>query len=388
MERLSSALNGSSLIVVGSGFYGLTMAEQAAKDGFRVSIIEARSHIGGNAFSYEDPETGIEVHKYGSHLFHTSNQHVFDYIEQFTRLNNYKHHVLARHIDQYYPIPINLLTLSQFYGHAFTPTEARELFESFKDKGSGHLTLESFAIRNIGKPLYEAFFRNYTIKQWGMDPKDLPAEIIKRIPIRSTFQNQYFTDLYEGLPINGYQSWFSSMISNPKISVFTNTDFFDLPKEMYAGKIVCFTGAIDKFFEFKLGQLNWRTLDFEIERPKTTDFQGTSVVNYVDLKEKFTRIHEFKHLYPEREYQDSPTIIMKEFSRFATRLDEPYYPVNSPADRKKLVGYREMAKLERLVFFGGRLGTYQYLDMHMAIGSALSNYQNQILPALRTFRWP
>jgi UDP-galactopyranose mutase len=384
MESLSGRIALADLIIVGSGFYGLTVAEQAANDGYRVSIIEARNHIGGNAYSFLDDKTGIEIHKYGSHLFHTSNVSVFEYISKFTDLNNYRHKVVAKHNERFFPIPINLFTLSQFYGRTFTPNDAKELFESFGNFDSDDLSLEDFAIKNLGKPLYEAFFKNYTLKQWGIDPKSLPAATIKRIPIRTTFEDQYFNDIYQGLPVNGYQSWFNSMISNPLIEVFTNVDFFDLPKHIYSGKAVCFTGPLDRYFNFKLGRLGWRTLDFEIEKLEELDFQGTSVVNYVDLDEKFTRIHEFKHLHPEREYQNQPTIIMKEFSRLALQGDEPYYPVNSTEDREKLLGYRELAKNVPLVFFGGRLGTYQYLDMHMAIGSALTNYRNQILPVLRS----
>ena len=383
MASLSNALQLSRIVVVGSGFYGLTIAEQAASDGFEVTIIESRDHIGGNAFSYEDPETGIEVHKYGSHLFHTSNEKVMGYINQFTRLNSYRHRVLAKHRDQFYPIPINLMTLSQFYGQPFTPEIAVEMFRGFKSDEIADTNLETFAKSTIGSELYEAFFKNYTKKQWGLDPKDLPAAIIKRIPVRTTFDSNYFSDKYEGLPLEGYQSWFSSMTSNKLIKVFTGVNYFEIPKEMHKGKVVCFTGALDKYHNYRLGELNWRTLDFQLERPKTTDFQGTSVVNYVDSNKSFTRIHEFKHLYPERDYNDSQTIIMKEFSRHANREDEPYYPVNSNEDRKKLMGYREMSRSEPLVFFGGRLGTYQYLDMHMAIAAALSSYRNEVYPVLR-----
>jgi len=368
----------ADVVIVGAGLYGLTAAEVISREfNKRVLIIDQRSHIGGNAYSYFDEETGIEIHKYGSHLFHTSNPRVHDYVSRFTKLNDYRHRVLTVAQGQVYSMPINLMTINQFFGKSFTPMEAREFIEqkaNVESKNELTESLQGKCIATIGRELYEAFIAGYTQKQWQIDPKLLPADIINRLPVRFDFNDRYFKDTWEGLPLNGYEAWFLKMLANNQIKISLETDFFQL-RELLQNKKVIFTGPIDRYFNFSEGELQWRTLDFDIERLTIDDFQGTSVMNYAEVEVPFTRIHEFKHLHPER-IVPTGTVIMKEFSRRATRSDEPYYPVNSPADRATLKRYREQSEKLANVHFGGRLGTYQYLDMHMAIASALTWSRN------------
>ncbi|MEJ1156481.1 UDP-galactopyranose mutase [Microbacterium marmarense] len=375
------------LLVVGSGFFGLTVAERAAEAGRRVTVIDRREHIGGNAYSENDPETGIEVHRYGAHLFHTSNPTVWEYVNRFTDFTDYQHRVYTNHAGVVYSMPINLGTINQFFRASHSPAEARalirELAGEFDVKEAANL--EEKAIALIGRPLYEAFIRDYTAKQWQTDPKNLPASVISRLPVRYNYDNRYFNDTWEGLPRDGYTAWIERMADHPNIDVKLGVDFFDsaqaLNKGASVGQVpIVYTGPLDRYFDFAEGELSWRTLDFETEVLQLADFQGTPVMNYADADIPYTRIHEFKHFHPERadRYPTDKTVIMREYSRFASRQDEPYYPVNTADDRAMLLAYREHAKGERDVHFGGRLGTYQYLDMHMAIGAALSMWHNEI----------
>ena len=372
---------------MGSGFFGLTIAERAAAAGRRVTVIDRRDHIGGNAYSEADPDTGIEVHRYGAHLFHTSNPTVWEYVNRFTRFTDYVHRVYTTHRGVVYPLPISLGTINQFFQAAYTPDQARALIQESAGEYDPKTArnLEERAIGLIGRPLYEAFIRDYTAKQWQTDPKELPAGVISRLPVRYTYDNRYFNDTWEGLPVDGYTAWLERMADHPLIDVRLSTDYFDpsqpLNKAATVGQVpVVYTGPVDRYFGFSEGALSWRTLDFEREVLPVPDFQGTSVMNYADADAPYTRIHEFKHFHPERadRYPQDRTVIVREYSRFATATDEPYYPVNTPADRDGLLAYRERANDEKDVYFGGRLGTYQYLDMHMAIGSALSMWNNQL----------
>jgi UDP-galactopyranose mutase len=371
------------LVIVGSGFFGLTIAERCACDlGLKVLVLERRHHIGGNAYTAPDPETGIEVHVYGAHLFHTSNKRVWEYANRFTDFTDYQHRVYTNHAGQVYPMPINLGTINQFFDAAYSPDQARALI---KEQASelGDKEPENFVEKGvslIGRPLYEAFIAHYTAKQWQTDPEQLSADIITRLPVRYTYNNRYFNDTYEGLPVDGYTAWLERMAAHENIEVRLDTDFFDVRDE-YVGKVpVVYTGPLDEYFDKSEGELSWRTLDFEREVVATGDFQGTPVMNYPDPDVPYTRIHEFRHMHPERDYPTDRTVIMREFSRFAEKGDEPYYPVNTAEDRAKLLKYRELAEKEPMVLFGGRLGTYKYLDMHMAIGSALSMYDNKLKP--------
>ncbi|RKQ85938.1 UDP-galactopyranose mutase [Mycolicibacterium mucogenicum 261Sha1.1M5] len=384
-SAVADRLNPMDLLVVGSGFFGLTIAERAASAGKKVVVIDRRNHIGGNAYSEAEPETGIEVHRYGAHLFHTSNETVWEYVNRFTEFTSYQHKVYSNFKGEVYPLPINLGTINQFFRAAYSPDEARALIAEqageFDTKSAQNL--EEKGISLIGRPLYEAFIRDYTSKQWQTPTTELPAEVISRLPVRYNYDNRYFSDTHEGLPVNGYTAWLEKMADHPNIEVRLSTDFFDesqpLNKAAVLGKVpVVYTGPVDRYFDYSEGELGWRTLDFEQEVLPVGDFQGTSVMNYAGADVPYTRIHEFRHFHPERDYPTDKTVIMHEYSRFAKREDEPYYPVNTPEDRERLLKYRELTDSEPQVFFGGRLGTYQYLDMHMAIGSALSMWNNKL----------
>ncbi len=382
---MSSENSLPDLVVVGSGFFGLTIAERCAVDlGLKVLVLDRRHHLGGNAYSERDPETNVEVHKYGAHLFHTSNEKVWEYVNRFTSFTDYKHRVFGKYQGQVYSLPMNLGLINQFFGKSHTPAEARELIASqaAEFETESVTNLEEKAISLIGRPLYEAFIKGYTAKQWQTDPTELSADIITRLPVRYTFENGWFSDTHEGLPTDGYTAWLTKMADHPNITVQLETDFFDVADE-YKGKVpIVYTGPVDEYFGSSEGRLSWRTVDLEASVEDVDDFQGTGVVNYNDQEVPFTRIIEFKHFHPEREktYLPGKTVIVHEYSRFAEEGDEPYYPVNTAEDREKLLKYRELAKAEPMVLFGGRLGTYKYLDMHMAIGSALSMFENKLRP--------
>jgi UDP-galactopyranose mutase len=295
------------------------------------------------------------------------------------------------HDGQAYQFPMGLGLVSQFFGRYFTPGQARALIaeQAAEIDTADAQNLEEKAISLIGRPLYEAFVKGYTAKQWQTDPKELPAANITRLPVRYTFDNRYFNDTYEGLPVGGYTTWLQNMAADDRIEVRLDTDWFDVRDELRAASPdapVVYTGPLDRYFDYADGHLGWRTLDFELEVLPTGDFQGTPVMNYNDPDVPYTRIHEFRHFHPERDYPTDKTVIMREFSRFAEDGDEPYYPINTEADRAVLAAYRTRAKHETAsskVLFGGRLGTYQYLDMHMAIASALNLYDNTLAPHLR-----
>jgi len=374
----------ADLVIVGSGLFGLTIAERCANElGLKVLMLDRRHHIGGNAYSEPDPETGIEVHVYGAHLFHTSNKKVWDYVNRFTAFTGYQHRVFTIFQGKVFPMPVNLATICEYFGKAMTPDEARALVaeQAGEFDAANASNLEEKGISLIGRPLYEAFVRGYTLKQWQTDPKELAPEIISRLPVRYNFDNRYFNDRYEGLPVDGYTAWLTKMADHPNIEVKLETDFFDLRDDILGNVPVVYTGPLDAYFGNSAGELSWRTIDFEREVKNVADFQGTPVMNYADEDVPYTRIIEPRHFHPERDrYPSDKTVIMREFSRFAEKGDEPYYPVNTAEDRAKLLKYRDLSKNEPNVLFGGRLGTYKYLDMHMAIGSALTMFENKLKP--------
>ena len=379
-------LSGFNIVVVGSGFFGATVAHTLAEE-YRlpVLVLERRAHIGGNSYSRVDAESGIEYHVYGSHIFHTSNEEVWRFVGRFTGFNNYRHRVLTKHKGRVFTLPINLMTINVFYGRDFTPAEARDFLaaEIARDAVPNPANLEEKAIALIGRPLYEAFIRGYSLKQWQTDPRELPAETIARLPVRLGYNDFYFSDTHEGIPLDGYARIFERMLRHEKIMVETGCDYFTVADRLSATALVVYTGPIDQYFQCRLGALAWRTLDLELERPPVSDFQGTTVMNHADTDVRFTRIHEFRHYHPERRYSDAATLIMREYSRAAGPGDEPYYPVNRPADKALYEQYRALAEQEPRTVFGGRLGTYRYLDMHQAIAAALKAVPNDILPRLR-----
>ena len=385
---MDMGLGQPDLVVVGSGLYGLTIAERAGSDGARVVVLDRRDHLGGNAWSEPDADTGIDVHRYGSHIFHTSNKVVWEYLNQFTAFNEYRHHVYTVHCGKVFSMPINMATITQFFERHMTPGEARALVQEQAGELAGRepANLEEKAVSLIGRPLYEAFIRGYTAKQWQTDPKLLPHEIISRLPVRYTYNNRYFSDTYEGIPTEGYGAMLTRLAASPGVAVHVGIDWFDVQHQVGSDVPVVYTGALDRYFDDRLGALTWRTLDLETVVEEVEDFQGTSVMNYADPDVARTRTHEFKHFHPGKSHPPDRTVIMHETSRAAGPGDEPYYPINTPEDRRRLLGYRELAARERRTFFGGRLGSYQYLDMHMAVASALTAYDNKVGPALAVRR--
>lgn len=382
----------ADLVIVGAGLFGLTVAQQAVeKHGAKVEIIDVRDHIGGNAYSYMDKETGAEIHKYGAHLFHTSNPRVWEYVNRFTEFTDYVHRVYTTHNGEVFPLPINLGTINQFFHAHYTPAEAKALIaeQAGELAGTDPANLNDKGISLIGRPLYEAFIKNYTAKQWQTDPSELPAGIIKRLPVRFNYDNRYFRDTWEGLPKDGYTAWMERMIDDPRIHVTLNTDFFDesqpLNKKTLVGKVpVVYTGPVDRYFDYELGDLKWRTVDFKEVRYDEGDHFGCPVMNFADSDVPYTRAIEFKNFNPERKDSQNPdkTVVWEEYSRFATREDEPYYPVNTAEDKALYEQYAAKAAQEPKVVFGGRLGTYKYYDMHNVIDTALTAYEEQVAPLL------
>lgn len=373
-------LNGLKYLVVGAGFFGAVIAERIAADlGERVLVVEKRPHIGGNSYSEDDPETGIECHLYGSHIFHTSDEAVWRYINRFAGFNAYRHKVLTRYGDRVYLMPINLATINSFYGLDLSPTEAEAFIreEIAKERIADPKNLEEKAVSLVGRPLYEAFVKGYTLKQWETDPRELPADIITRLPFRFSYKGDYFNDPWQGIPLVGYAALFRNLLSHPNIEVRLDTDFFAIRHLVPEGCRVVFTGPVDRFFDYRFGTLAWRGLRFEKEVVAVGDFQGTSVMNYAESSVPFTRIHEFRHYHDERTYPADKTVIFREFSLTARQGQDPYYPVNTKADRETYALYQAAAAALPGVTFGGRLGNYLYLDMDKTIAAALKTYREQ-----------
>ena len=363
-------------VVAGAGIWGCTVARVLAEKGKRVLVAERRHAAGGNVRCETDPETGIEVHVYGSHIFHTGIDAVWSFVRRFTEFNGYQHKVLARHGGKTYFLPLGLALVNQFYGTDLTPAELPAFIA--KEAGEAPASPSNFeeqAISFIGRPLYEAFIRDYTRKQWGTDPKNLSAEIIRRLPVRASYDTNYFPDWRQGIPLAGYNAMFDRMLDHPGITVRCGVEFsLDDPElAPSAGRPVYYSGPLDELFGYRFGRLPWRSLRFETERAPVRDFQGTSVVNYTGPEVEFTRIHEFKHYHPEnRAVMESPsTIICREYPKEWKPGDEPYYPVDTPESRALADRYRaEAAKVPGLVV-GGRLGEYKYYDMDKSVARAL-----------------
>jgi UDP-galactopyranose mutase len=364
------------VVIVGSGFYGCTLAEMFASAGKSVLIIEKRDHIGGNAYSYFDPSTKIEIHRYGSHIFHTNSIKVWDYINQFTSFNKYTHKVFSKAGSMLLPMPINLETINLVFDKQFSGDEARNFLESQRVNDiERESNLESWAKSEIGTKLYELLIKGYTQKQWEIEPSLLPKSIITRLRVRFDYDDRYFTDTYQGMPLDGYERIFQKMLSSPRIDTELDTDFFDRIDSFSSDQLIVYSGPIDRYFGYSKGELSWRTLDFELEKIETKQFQENSVINYADVETPYTRIHEFKLFHPERMQSNEATIISREYSRRANKDDEPYYPVGTAKDREILGEYKAMSGALKNVYFGGRLGSYQYLDMHMAINQAMVTFK-------------
>lgn len=358
-------------IIVGSGLFGSTFAQQANENGYKCLIIDKRSHNGGNV--YTENIEGINVHKYGPHIFHTSDDSIWEYVNRFAKFNNFTNRPKVKYKDEIYSFPINLLTLYQVFGIK-NPEEAKNLLsELSKSKKSGDQSnLEDWTISQIGEQLYKIFIYGYTKKQWGREPKNLPSSIIKRIPIRLDFNDNYFNDKYQGIPIGGYTKMLENMQSG--IEVRLETDFFEHKEEFEKNsKMVVYTGSIDEFFNYSYGQLEYRSLRFETEVLNIRDFQGNALINYTEYEVPYTRICEHKHF---EESKTDFTVITREYPDEWKPGKERYYPIRDDRNIYKYNQYKKMAEsISEKYLFGGRLGEYKYYDMHQIIGSALSKFK-------------
>lgn len=372
-------LEGSRLkfdyLVVGSGLFGSTFAYEAAKRGKRVKVLEKRNHIGGNIYTEE--VEGINVHRYGAHIFHTNDKEIWDYINQFAEFNRYTNSPVANYRQEIYNLPFNMNTFNKLWG-VITPEEAKaKIEEQRKAANIEHPTnLEEQAISLVGTDIYEKLIKGYTEKQWGRKATELPSFIIKRLPVRFTYDNNYFNDRYQGIPIGGYTQIIEKMHSSELIEVELNVDFFT-NKEKYLREYpsAIYTGMIDQFFEYKYGELDYRSLRFESFVLEQENYQGNAVVNYTDAETPFTRIIEHKHF----EFGKQPkTVITKEYPKTWQMGDEPYYPVNDDANTEKFRKYRQLAEEQTNVIFGGRLGMYKYYDMHQVIAAALALVKKEL----------
>ena len=360
-------------LIVGSGLYGAICAYELNKKGYKVLVIDKRNHIAGNI--YTENIENINVHKYGAHIFHTSNKEVWEYINQFAEFNNYINSPIAVYKGEIYNLPFNMNTFSRLWG-VLTPDEAKAKIE--EEKAQYHIdepkNLEEQAINLVGPTIYEKLVKGYTAKQWGRPCTELPAFIIKRLPVRFTYDNNYFNDRFQGIPMGGYTKIIEKMLEG--IEVRLNTDFFlnrELEKEC---KKIIYTGPIDQFFDYKFGELEYRSVRFETEIIDKVNYQGNAVVNYTEYEVPYTRIIEHKHF--EFDVTSPKTIISREYSSTWKKGDEPYYPVNNERNNTLYERYKEEAKKLPNVFFGGRLGQYKYYDMDKVILEALNNLKDMM----------
>lgn len=356
-------------LIIGSGFSGCVLASQLVKHlPCQVDIWDERNHIGGNCHSSRDAETGIMVHRYGPHIFNTDKKEIWDYVNSFVTFRPYVHRVKANSKGNIYPLPVNLQTINQFFGKTFNPAEARAFLATLGDASIAHpQNFEEQALHFIGKDLYQAFFYGYTKKQWGCEPTALPASILKRIPVRFNYDDNYHTNTFTGIPVDGYTAVMEKMIDHPAINVTLNKKFH--PQMDTSGySHVFYTGPLDAYFNHQHGRLGYRTVTFE-QFYAQGDYQGLSQMNYCDEAVPYTRITEHKHFTPWE--QHDKTICFKEFSKETTPDDIPYYPKRLQADKDLLLQYRADAEKLNGVSFLGRLATYRYMDMHHVIGEAL-----------------
>ncbi|MGT2771447.1 UDP-galactopyranose mutase [Streptococcus marimammalium] len=361
-------------LVVGSGLFGSVFAYEAALRGKKVKVIEKRNHISGNIFT-ENIEN-INVHQYGAHIFHTSDKKIWDYVNQFASFNRYTNAPIANFKGEIYNLPFNMNTFNKLWG-VITPKEAKAKIDEQRSSIKGKIprNLEEQAISLVGTDIYQKLIKSYTEKQWGKSCEDLPAFIIRRLPVRFTYDNNYFNDIYQGIPIGGYTQIIEKMLSHENIDVEINVDFF-ARKNFYLSNFpkIVFTGMIDEFFDYQYGALEYRSLNFESEVLDLDNYQGNAVVNYTDSETPYTRIIEHKHF--EFGTQEK-TIITKEYSKTWKKGDEPYYPINDEKNNHLFMAYKKLASKQKNVIFGGRLGHYRYYDMHQVIAAALQCVVNE-----------
>jgi len=358
-----------TILIVGAGFSGAVLArELAERMESSILVLDNRDHIGGNCHTYRDPTSKVMIHKYGPHIFHTKNERVWDYINRFASFGPYTHRVKAITARGAFSLPVNLLTINQFFGKTLSPKEAYSLLQKLGDTTiSEPANFEEQALKFVGRDLYEAFFYGYTKKQWGCEPTKLPASLLKRLPIRFNYDDNYFFDPHQGIPLDGYSAIIEKILSHPKIQVQLNTTFqHDMISKF---DHVFYSGTIDCFFDYQLGRLGYRTVTFE-RIDAEGDFQGNAQINYTDLNVPFTRIHEHKHFTPWETHEK--TVAFREYSKETEPGDTPYYPKNLQADQALYQRYQELAKTQPKITFIGRLGTYRYLDMDTTIAEALT----------------
>jgi len=356
------------IAVAGAGFSGAIIANELAKQGYQVVVFDSRDHIGGNCYSYRDADTGILVHKYGPHIFHTDKERVWRYINSLTEFMPFTNRVKAVSSGKVYSLPVNLHTINQFFGKTFSPSEAEAFIRQQADQSVAEPeTFEQQARKFVGEALYQAFFAGYTKKQWGRHPSELPASILKRLPLRFNYDDNYFNHPYQGMPAQGYTPIFEKLLSHQNIEVRLSTAFDPADQANY--QHVFFTGPLDHYFGQCFGALGYRTLDF-VEVRAEGDYQGCAVLNYCDEQVPYTRITEHKHFAPWEKH--SSTLCYKEYSREAGPADIPYYPIRLVQEKKLLAQYVALAQQQSGITFCGRLATYRYLDMDVTIDEALT----------------
>ncbi len=356
-----------SFAIVGAGFSGAVVARQLAEAGHQITVFDTRDHVAGNCFTKRH-ESGVMVHVYGPHIFHTQHEHVWNFITRFGVMKAYRHTVSAMSGGKKYQLPMNLTLINDFFGTNFTPAQAEAFITEKADKSiTNPVSFEDQALRFVGRELYEAFFKGYTKKQWGVDPTALPASILARLPLRFTADDSYFNHPFQGIPEHGYTPIVEAILDHPSINVHLNTEFN--PSGAHAYDHVVWTGPIDAYFGFAHGRLGYRTLDF-VQEVHDGDVQGCPVLNYCDESVPYTRITEHKHFAPWEHHDKSVTYT--EYSRLCTEADTPYYPIRLVEEKDQLVKYVELARAQRGVTFLGRLGTYRYLDMDVTIHEALN----------------
>ena len=353
--------------IVGAGLSGCVLAHKLSEAGNRVTVFDSRSHIAGNCYTERCPKTNILIHRYGPHIFHTDNKLVWDFVNQYANFKPFINRVKTTHDNRVYSLPINLHTINQYFGKNLNPKKAQEYVNALaKGDITNPQTFEEQALAFVGKSLYDTFLYGYTIKQWGIHPSELPASILKRLPVRFNYDDNYFNHKYQGIPENGYTEICEKLLSNPKISVHLETKFDKTMR--YAYDHIFFTGPIDSWFDYDFGRLGYRTLQF-IEEHHSGDYQGCAVMNYAEEGIPYTRITEHKHFAPWEKHDK--TIIFKEYSKFCEEGDIPYYPIRLINEKTLLNRYIDAALTEKNVSFLGRLGTYRYLDMDVTIQEAL-----------------
>lgn len=355
------------IAIAGAGFAGAVLARELAEAGYTCAVFDERPHVAGNCHTARDPETGVLVHEYGPHIFNTSREDVWQYASRWCTFGQYTNRVKAVTARGMFSLPINLLTINQFFGKRMTPAEAREFLAGVGDRSIREpRNFEEQALRLVGRELYENFFRGYTKKQWGVDPTELPASILKRLPVRFSYDDNYYDQRYQGIPVDGYTRMVERILDHERIQLSLGTRFE--PEWRGGFDHVFWSGPLDGWFGFSLGRLSYRTLLFERLRG-TGDLQGNPVLNYCEEEVPFTRVSEHKHFMPWEQHER--TILFREYSKFTEAGDVPYYPMRLEHDKALLARYVELAEAERGVTFVGRLGTYRYLDMHQVIGESL-----------------